>query len=123
MRDCKRLAPEVFRQRMLIEGYYRGPITRKGLRERLLLFAERLELRTYGEPVIYSPESGMGKAENAGYDAFVPLIDSGISIYVWTGPKFISLVLYTCKRFDEATARSAATEIFELEDPIDTLSF
>ena len=123
MRDHKRLAPDVFRQRLLIEGYYRGDMSCERLREGLLSFAECLELRTYGEPVIYSPESGMGKAENAGYDAFVPLIDSGISIYAWTGPKFISLILYTCKRFDEEAARSAAAKIFELKDPVDMLSF
>jgi S-adenosylmethionine decarboxylase len=26
--------------------------------------------------------SGLGKADNEGYDAFLPLIDSGISLYV-----------------------------------------
>ena len=52
VRDRKRLAPEVFRQRMLIEGYYRDPITRKALRERLLSFASALSC----EPMV-SPAS------------------------------------------------------------------
>ena len=123
MRERHRLAPEVFRQRLLIEGYFRGDITRERLKDGMLLLARRLELRPYGEPVIHSPASGMGKAENAGFDAFMPLIDSGISAYVWTRPKFMSIVLYTCKGFDDDAAKAAVTEIFELKDPVDTLAF
>lgn len=44
--------------------------------------AEALALRTYGRPIIHAPE-GQGKEENEGFDAFIPLIDSGISLYVW----------------------------------------
>src|SRR3712207_3606752 len=74
-----RIAPEIFRKRMLVEGYF----------ER-----ERVDERT----------SGQGKAANEGYDAFVPLIDSGIYVAVWSGARFVSCVLYTCAEFDEAKA-------------------
>jgi S-adenosylmethionine decarboxylase len=65
--------------------------------------AAHLGLRAYGEPAIFSP-GGEGKAENQGFDAFLPLVDSGISAYVWTGRRFVSVLLYTCKGFDEAAA-------------------
>ena len=64
---------------------------------------DELDLRMYGEPVIFSP-SDDGKEENQGYDAFVPLIDSGISVYVWTASKFLSLIIYTCKSVRSITA-------------------
>jgi S-adenosylmethionine decarboxylase len=57
-----------------------------------------LGLRTYGRPIVHAP--GDGKAENQGFDAFIPLIDSGISLYVWTQKRFFAAVLFTCKRFD-----------------------
>lgn len=100
----QRLAPEVFRQRLLIEGYFDAAIDADTLRTFLVELAKHLDLRTYGEPVIFSPASGMGREENAGFDAFVPLIDSGISAYVWSNARFVSLVIYTCKGFDEAAA-------------------
>jgi hypothetical protein len=53
---------------------------------------------------VFAPASGEGRVENAGYDAFVPLIASGISGYFWIGPRFLSFVLYTCKGFDESRA-------------------
>ena len=58
-----------------------------------------MKLRTYGPPIIHSPE-GVGKDRNQGYDAFVPLIDSGIAAYIWANEKFLSIVIYTCKKFD-----------------------
>ena len=73
------LAPDIFRQRLLIEGYYSGAMTTQRVRGYLLAIAAHLELRTYAEPIVFSPATGMGREENAGFDAFVPLIDSGIS--------------------------------------------
>ena len=69
----------------------------------MLGLARSLDLKTYGDPIIHSP-SGQGKEENQGYDAFVPLIDSGISLYVCTVSKFMSCVLYTCKDFSTEKA-------------------
>ena len=40
----------------------------------------------------------------AGFDAFVPLIDSGISGYFWSARKFLSILIYTCKGFDQEAA-------------------
>src|SRR5262245_44798623 len=96
MRD---LAPDITRQRLLIEGRYTAVVDRDAVQRYLAELATQLELQSYGEPVIHSP-SGIGKAENAGFDAFLPLIDSGISLYVWSTRHFFAVVLFTCKRFD-----------------------
>ena len=100
----RNLAPDIFRQRLLIEGYYTGEMPGVRVRDYLTSVAAHLELRTYADPIVFSPASGMGRAENAGFDAFVPLIDSGISAYVWTQARFFSVLLYTCKGFDETEA-------------------
>ncbi len=99
----KNLAPEIFRQRLLIEGYYTSDVTRESLAAYLTGVAAHLGLRAYGEPAIFSP-GGQGKSENQGFDAFLPLVDSGISAYVWANRRFVSVLLYTCKGFDEAAA-------------------
>jgi S-adenosylmethionine/arginine decarboxylase-like enzyme len=69
----------------------------------------------YDEPIIFSP-GGDGKDENQGYDAFVPLIDSGISLYVWTNSKFLSLIIYTCKDFDEEKAVEVTKEFWKIKE-------
>ena len=96
MRD---LAPNITRIRLLIEGFYGGGVDESRVREYLYGVARHLDLKTYGEPTIHSPQ-GQGSAENQGFDAFIPLIDSGISLYVWSEQCFFSALLYTCKEFD-----------------------
>ncbi|MGH9385592.1 MAG: DUF6968 family protein [Vicinamibacterales bacterium] len=78
----RRLAPETFRKRLLIEGYFaRRELDAGGIRDYFTAITARLGLRTYGEPIVHQT-SGQGKAANEGYDAFVPLIDSGIYVCV-----------------------------------------
>ena len=112
MRD---LAPGIFRQRLLVEGYFTARIDRDAVERYLTGIASALELRTYGAPIVHDP-AGLGKAENQGFDAFIPLIDSGISLYVWSGPKFFAAVLFTCKRFDVARALDFTREYFGAAD-------
>ena len=119
----KNIAPEIFRQRLIIEGYYRIDVTRDILEKYLVDLAGYLNLRIYGDPIIFSPSTGMGKAENAGFDAFVPLIDSGISAYIWTHAKFFSIVVYTCKGFDEESAVEFTRNFFSVSGKLVSSSF
>ncbi len=119
----KNLAPNIFRQRLLIEGFYTTEMSEEVLEKYLLNIAKHLNLRTYGKPIIFSPASGMGREENAGYDAFVPLIDSGISVYVWSNAKFCSIAIYTCKGFNEQAAIEFTREYFAVLGEMVSKSF
>jgi S-adenosylmethionine decarboxylase len=115
---ARKIAPDIFRQRLLIEGYYTGDVGRSGVATFLTDLAAELGLRAYAEPVIYSPE-GQGSAENQGFDAFLPLIDSGIAAYFWSRRRFFSIVLYTCKPFDEDRAVRFTRQFLSVdEDPV-----
>ncbi len=117
----RNLAPHIFRQRLLMEGFYTTDVTRERIGAYLQGVAGHLGLKAYGEPTIHSP-AGLGKAENQGFDAFLPLIDSGITAYVWSTAKFFSVVLYTCKGFDEAVAVRCTREFFGAGE-VESLSF
>jgi hypothetical protein len=83
--------------------------------------AAHLGLRTYADPIVHSP-GGMGKPENQGFDAFIPLIGSGISLYVWSERRFFSALLYTCKAFDVAAAEAHTRAFFGAQE-VAALSF
>ena len=117
----RNLAPTITRQRLLIEGLFRRDVGESEIEDYLYGLANALGLKTYGKPIIHSPQ-GLGSEENAGFDAFIPLIDSGISLYVWSGARFFSTVLYTCKRFDEGRAIAYSQEFFDTSD-IEASSF
>ena len=111
-----RIAPEIFRKRMLVEGYFeREEIGEQTIRDYFSFVTSALSLRTYAEPIVHRT-SGEGKAANEGYDAFVPLIDSGIYVCVWSGQRFVSCILYTCAEFDEEKAAELTRDFFKLSE-------
>jgi S-adenosylmethionine decarboxylase len=112
MRD---LAPEIVRQRLLIEGLYVRELTRADVERYLVELAAHLSLRTYGSPIVHAP-GGAGKDENEGFDAFIPLIDSGISLYVWSKRRFFAVVLFACKAFDTQGALEFTRKYFAARD-------
>jgi S-adenosylmethionine decarboxylase len=97
----RNIAPDILRQRLLIEAYYQADIDKNLTENFLIEVAHRLGLRTYAKPIVHVTGD---VGENQGFDGFVPLIDSGIAVYVWTEKKFVSTVLYTCKAFDVGRA-------------------
>jgi S-adenosylmethionine/arginine decarboxylase-like enzyme len=107
----KNLAPSIFRKRLLAEGFFSAYIDEKSITDFFRFITNSLNLKTYGEPVIHETK-GVGIDENQGYDAFVPLIDSGIYLGIWAHQKFLSLIIYTCKDFDEHRAITKIKEFF-----------
>ena len=112
MRD---LAPGIVRQRLLVEAVFTVDVDEQFVDRFLHGLADHLGLRTYAEAMIVSP-GGSGRAENEGFDAFLPLIDSGISLYVWTASRFLACVLFTCKSFDADEAIAFIDETFATSD-------
>lgn len=119
----KNLAPEIVRQRLLIEGFYTVNANEQIIKEFLLSLIKELNLRAYGEPVIFEPASGMGKEQNSGFDAFIPLIDSGISAYFWNKSKFLSIIIYTCKNFDDEKAITFTKNFWQITNEIESMGF
>jgi S-adenosylmethionine decarboxylase len=107
----KDLAPDIVRQRLLIEGVYTATVDRAKVEAYLVEVAAHLGLRTYGVPIVHAP-GGAGKDDSEGFDAFIPLINSGISLYVWSSKRFFAAVLFTCKRFDTGAALDFTRRFF-----------
>ncbi|MFQ5531974.1 MAG: S-adenosylmethionine decarboxylase [Candidatus Nanoarchaeia archaeon] len=111
----KDLAPHIIRKRLLIEGFYKINVDEEVIKKYFEKITKELGLRTYGPPIIHSP-SGEGKEVNQGYDAFVPLIDSGIYVGAWTNEKFLSAVIYTCKDFNVNKAVEVTKEFWKINE-------
>lgn len=93
----KNIAPDILRQRLLVEAYYQNNIDKEKTEKFLFELPKYLSLKTYGFPTVHVTEE---IGANEGYDGFIPLVDSGISVYIWKSKKFVSVILFTCKKFD-----------------------
>lgn len=111
------LAPDITRQRLLLEGFFETNVDEAVIAAYFEHITTVLRLRTYGQPIIYSPR-GTGRVENQGFDAFQPLIDSGISLYVWSGRRFLAVVIFTCSMFDAEAARAATVDFFNMSEAV-----
>ncbi len=59
----KNLAPDITRQRLLLEGFYTTNIDKDVIEMFFTDLTNHLSLRTYAKPIIFSPE-GTGKDGN-----------------------------------------------------------
>ena len=109
------IAPEIFRKRLLIEGFFGTEITAQTVRDYFSHITSELSLRTYRDPIVHTT-GGAGKNVNEGFDGFVPLIDFGIYISVWSNPRFLSTIVYTCAEFDEDQAVKTVQNFFQFSD-------
>lgn len=116
------LAPDIYRQRLLVEGHYGWELDAAGVARFLPELARACGLTPYGQVMVHSP-GGQGKQVNQGFDAFLPLVDSGIAAYFWTGPKFFSIVIYSCAPFAEADALDYCATALEAAGPLASKSF
>ena len=107
------IAPEIFRKRLLFEGYFTIDVSDETVVRYFSHITTELGLRTYGDPIVHKT-SGAGKEVNEGFDGFVPLIDSGIYISVWVNPRFLSTIIYTCGEFDSEKAIDAVKDFFQV---------
>ena len=108
------LAPEIYRQRLLIEGIYQIDVSKETIGGYFQTMLRELHLTTYQEPTIHSSE-GTAKPENQGFEAFLPLIESGIAVYTWGQSRLFSVLLFTCKPFDEKKAIEVTSQFFKLK--------
>jgi len=109
----KDLAPHILRQRLLIEGIYERPVDVATVYEFFQVLAAGLGVTAAGDPIVNS-SLGQGKLENQGIEAFLPLIESGVAIYTWQSSRFISLIIYTCKSYDNDAALAITSDFFKL---------
>lgn len=107
------IAPDIFRKRLLVEGFFTREIDAEALRSYFEHLTGELDLTPYGEPIIHRT-SGEGREVNEGFDAFVPLVDSGIYVAAWVNPRFLSTIVYTCGPFDEERAVGLIRDFFGL---------
>ena len=107
------LAPQIYRQRLLIEGYYEIEVQTDTIECFFKSLLGALDLTAAGDALINS-SLGQGHPENQGIEAFLPLIESGVALYTWQSVKFLSIIIFTCKAFETETALQTIKEFFEI---------
>ncbi len=105
----KDLAPEIHRQRLVVEGYPSGPLTDDDIKNYLSKMSEVLGMNKLQEPVT-------NLSSRYGWAGWIHWENSGAHFYAWETPRlFFSVDIYTCKLFDPERAVKFTREFLGAE--------
>ena len=109
MRD---LAPDIVRQRLVVEGTMTAPVTDEQIVDYLTALGPVIEMRVLTEPVTH--ESPL-----YGWAGWVHWETSGAHFYAWDQPVlFFSVDVYACRSFDPAVVVDFTREFFTATDVV-----
>jgi S-adenosylmethionine decarboxylase len=94
----KNLLPQVFRKRLIIEGFHEADVNEDFIKKFLKELSNFLKMTIIAEPLIFSP--GEKSDVHEGLGGFMAWVESGVTLYTWSIYKFFTLDVYSCKDFN-----------------------
>ncbi len=106
MQPYKDLAPNVYRQRLVIEGYPAAAINDEEIKDYLSKLSDILKMKTLITPVTHN-------SDKYGWAGWIHWETSGAHFYAWERPLlFFSVDIYTCKAFNPDDAIAFTKDYF-----------
>ena len=103
------LAPDILRQRLVIEGVPARPVDDVLIRSYLSALSRAVDMVQLLEPVTH-------RSDLYGWAGWIHWETSGAHFYAWEQPRlFFSVDVYTCKAFDVDTAVSFTQEFLSAD--------
>jgi S-adenosylmethionine decarboxylase len=105
----RELAPEIHRQRLVIEGYPARPVSSREVVAYLSQLSDVLGMVRLMEPVTH-------RSDKYGEAGWVHWETSGAHLYAWDKPRlFLSVDIYTCKPFSIDAAVAFTKRFFDMD--------
>lgn len=102
----KDLAPNIYRQRLVIEGYPLEAISDQQIKTYLSQLSKKIDMVQLIEPVTH-------RSDTFGWAGWIHWETSGAHFYAWEQPLlFFSVDIYTCKQFDPQMAVAFTKQFF-----------
>ena len=109
MRD---LAPDIHRQRMVVEGLCREPIDAATIRDYLAKLSGTIDMTALTDPVTH-------RSPMYGWAGWIHWETSGAHFYAWETPRlFFSVDIYACKAFVPQDVVAYTQEFFNAYDMV-----
>ena len=110
--EWRDLAPMIHRQRLVVEGTCREPITDERIRSYLSGLSSVCGMKPLMKPATH-------RSDTHGWAGWIHWEDSGAHFYAWEEPMlFFSVDIYTCKRFDAAAATEFTRDCLDAVDVV-----
>ena len=105
----KDLAQDIYRQRLIVEGIPKKPITEEQIVEYLTQLSQVTGMKPLIKPVTH-------RSDLFGWAGWIHWETSGAHFYAWDQPRlFFSVDVYTCKMFNVDDAVEFTRQFFNAE--------
>ncbi len=105
----KDLAPNIYRQRLVIEGYPAEAISDAAIKQYLSELSTVLDMQQLIEPITH-------RSDLYGWAGWIHWETSGAHFYAWEQPLlFFSVDIYTCKAFNPENAVDCTRKFFRAD--------
>lgn len=106
----KDLAPDIYRQRMVIEGYPDQVIDDEKIKSYLIQLSGVTGMKSLIIPVTH-------RSDLFGWAGWIHWETSGAHFYAWEKPRlFFSVDIYTCKQFSPETTATFTKQFFNASE-------
>jgi S-adenosylmethionine decarboxylase len=106
------LAPEIHRQRLVVEGLCPQPIDARSIREYLSQLSKAIDMVELMEPVTH-------QSPLYGWAGWIHWETSGAHFYAWDEPRlFFSVDVYACKPFSAEAVVELTREWFDASEVV-----
>ncbi len=104
------LAPEILRQRLVVEGLVDAPISAEQIEDYLTELSVVVDMTTLVRPVTH-------ESPTYGWAGWIHWETSGAHFYAWDQPRlFFSVDIYTCKAFSAQRAVEFTQRFFNASE-------
>ena len=112
------IEPNIYRQRMVIEGHYDIEFDGDVMKKYLTELSKQINMRIFSGPFCYPPDrwndpEGMPLKD---WNGFVMWLESGSHCYVFPNVKFFTVDVYSCKPYDSKKVSDFTKEYFNSQD-------
>ena len=111
----KNLAPDIFRQRLIIEGIYIEKPTVFSLKRLMQSLSKKLGMKIIYGPLVHDLAGNLNPLHK-GFECNLIWAESGASVYTWDRNSFFSVDIYTCKKFDSKVAVKHVKTFFKAKE-------
>lgn len=111
------LEPQIYRQRLVLEGHYTAELNEESIRSYLSELSTVLAMRVFAGPFSWPPDD-RSHPEVALHElnGFVAWTESGCHVYAWRFCKFFTCDIYSCKPFEVQTVVAFARRFLGSSD-------
>ena len=108
------LCPEIYRQRLVIEGFYTVEMTEESIKLFMVELSALLGMHIVYGPIVMQ-EAEKLNPKHAGFEAQLVWAESGVNLYTWKTYGFLTLDIYSCKQFDEKLTVRFVKNYFKID--------